>query len=95
MTEKKKKSPKVLLDLIVPIKSTTTMGRWGEGKKEKRKKSKRNGRTSQNIIIIFVFFESLLSEFFSSLGVTVQLTSLGSPPTLCGFLDLLWRQLRF
>ena len=39
--------------------------------------------------------ESLLSESFLLLGVTVHLTSLGCPPTLCWPLDLLWRQLRF
>ena len=55
----------------------------GEGKKEKRKKSKRNCRTSQNIRIINVFLESLLSESFPLVGVTVYLTSLGCPPTLC------------
>ena len=42
-----------------------------------------------------VFLESLLSESFPSLGVTVHLTSLGCPPTLCWSLDLLWRQLKF
>ena len=32
--------------------------------------------------MINVFFESLLSKSFPSLGVTVQLISPGSPPTL-------------
>ena len=54
------------------------------------KKSKRIYRTSQNIRIINVFLESLLSESFPSLGVTVHLTSLRCPPTLCLSLDLLW-----
>ena len=36
----------------------------------------------QNIRIIN-FFESLLSEFFPLLGVTVRLISLECPPTLC------------
>ena len=40
-------------------------------------------RTSQNIRMINVFLELLLSESFSSLGVTVHLTSLGCPSTLC------------
>ena len=57
--------------------------REGRKRGKKEKKSKRIYRTSQNIIIIIVFFESLLSEFFSSLGVTVHLTSRGCPPTLC------------
>ena len=51
-------------------------------------------RTSQNIRITNVFLESLLSESFSSLGVTVALTFLGCPLTLCWSLDLLWGQLR-
>ena len=55
----------------------------GEGVREKEKKSKRIYRASQNIRIINVFLESLLPESFPSLGVTVHLTSLGCPPTLC------------
>ena len=47
------------------------------------KKSKRIYRTSQNIRIVNGCLESLLSESFPSLGVTVPLTSLGCPPTLC------------
>ena len=42
-----------------------------------------------------VFLESLMSGSFPLLGVTVHLTSLGCPPTLCWSLDLLWVQLRF
>ena len=75
----------------MPIKSTTTTER---GRKEK-KKSKKIYRTSQNIRIINVFLESLLLESFPSLGVTVHLTSLGCPPTLYWYLDLLWGQLTF
>ena len=78
------------------IKSTTTTEQGAKGKKEKNlKKSKRVYRTGQNIRIINVFLESLLSECFPSLGVTVHLTSLRSLPTLCGSLALLWGQLRF
>ena len=58
----------------------------------KKKKSKRLYRASQNIRIKNVFLESVLSESFPSLGVTVQLTSLGCPPTRCRSLDLLWGQ---
>ena len=67
-----------------------------EGRKEekKRKNSKRIHRTSQNIRLIKVFPESLLSKPSPSLGVTVHLTSLGCSPTLCCSLDLLWGQLR-
>ena len=73
------------LDFIVPIKLTTTTERVGgrkKGKKKKKNKSKRIYRARQKIIIN-VFLESLLSESFPSLGVTVYLTSLGCPPTLC------------
>ena len=48
------------------------LGGWGEEKK-KEKKSQRIYKTSQNIRMINVFLESLLSEPFSSLGVTVHL----------------------
>ena len=75
----KKESSKPSLDFIVPIKwTTTTEG----GKREKEKESKTIYGTSQNIRIINVFLESLLSESFPLLGVTVHLTSLGYPPTL-------------
>ena len=62
----------------MPIKLTTTP----EGGRKRKKKSKRIYRTSQNIRIINVCLESLLSEYFPALGVTVHLTSLGCPPTL-------------
>ena len=71
------------------------MGGGGGEKEKQRKKLKRIYRTSQNIRIIIVLLESLLSESFPFLGVTVHLTTLGCPPTLCWSLDLLWGQLRF
>ena len=89
--KKKKKNSKAELDFIVLIKLTTTTEGGGAAKKEKILK---NHRTSQNIRIINVFLESLLSASFPSLGVTVHLTFLGCPPTLCWSLDLLWGQLR-
>ena len=73
----------------MPIKLTTTTDSYKGGGK-----SKRIHRANQEIIIN-VFLESLLSESFPSLGVTVHLTSLGCPPTLCSSLDLLWGQFRF
>ena len=80
----------------MPIKLTTTIKAEKEGEKKKRKKkSKTIYRTSQNIRILYVFLESRLPESFPSLEVTVHLTSLGCPPTLCCLLDLLWGQLRF
>ena len=54
----------------------------GDGE-EKEKTSKRIYRTSQNIRKINVFLESLLSESFPSLGITVHFTSLGCPSALC------------
>ena len=53
---------------------TTTEG-WKKEKKKKKKKSKRIYRTSQNVRIINVLLELLLSESFPSLGVTVHLTA--------------------
>jgi len=79
----------------VPIKLTTTTEEKKKRKKKKKKKSKGIYRTIQNIRIINAFLESLLSESFSSLGVTVHLTSLGCLPTLYWSLDLLWGKLRF
>jgi len=64
-----------------------------EGEKEVKKKLKKKSKriyTSQNIKVINVFLESLLSESFPSLEVTIHLTSLGCPPTLNWSLDLLW-----
>ena len=58
----------------------------GEGVKEKskkKKKIKRIYRTSKKIRIINAFLELLLLESFPVLRVTVHVTSLGCPPTLC------------
>ena len=63
---------------------------WAPGKPLKE----RIYRLSQNKRIINVFLESLLSESFPSLGVTVHFTSLGCLLTLCWSLDLMWGQLR-
>ena len=63
--------------------------RGGVGKGKKEKKSERIYRQSQKIRIINVFLESLLSESFPMLGITVHLTSLGCPPTVYLSLDLL------
>ena len=76
----KKESSKPSLDFIVPIKwTTTTEG----GKRKKEKESKTIYGTSQNIRIINVFLESLLSGSFPFMGVTVHLTPLGHPRTMC------------
>ena len=72
-----------MLKILIRFHRANKIDNYNRGGKEKKKKSKRLYRTSQNIRIINVFLESLLSESLSSLGVTVHLTSLGFPPTLC------------
>ena len=70
----------------------------GQGEEKDKKLSKRFYRAKHKNKSKHknnVFLGSLLSESFPSLGVTVHLTSLGCPPTLCWSLDLLWGQLRF
>ena len=79
------------MDFLVPIKLTPTT----RGGKKGLKKSKLIYRTSQKLKIIKVYLESLLSESFPVLRITVHLTCLGCPPALCWSLDLLWGQLRF
>ena len=55
----------------------------GEGGRERKKqKSKAIYRTSQNIVI-HVYLESLLSQSFPLLGITVCLTSFGYFSSLC------------
>ena len=81
MTEKKEKKKK--LKSLIRFHSANKIDSYLQrGKRGGGQKSKRIWRTSQNIRIINVFLESLLSELFPSLGVTVHLTSLGCPPTL-------------
>ena len=78
VTEKKEKKLKSLIGFL----SANKIDIYNRGgKKKKRKKSKSIYRSSQNIRIINAFLESLLSESFPTLGVTVHLTSLGCPPT--------------
>ena len=75
------------LKSLIRFHSANKIGNYnGEeaGRKEKQKiKLKRIYRASQNMRIIHVFLQSLLSESFPSLEVTVHLTSLGCPPKLC------------
>jgi len=83
LRKKKKKKLKGLIRFHSANKiDNYNRGRKKEEKKRK-KKSKRIYRINQNRRIINVFLESLLSESFPSQGVTVHLTSLGCPPTLC------------
>ena len=62
--------------------------------REKEKKSRSNSRASQNMRIITVFLEPLLSAFFPSLWVTVHVASRGCSLLRGWSLDLLWGQLR-
>ena len=79
VNEKKK------LKSLIRFHSANKIDNYNRGRKEgkKEKKSKRIYRTSENLIIINVFLESLLSESSPSLGDTVHLTTLGCPPPLC------------
>ena len=74
VTEKRKKS-------LIGFHSANKINNYNRGGIKRKKKrggeSKRIYRTSQNIRMINVVLESLLSESFPSLGVTVHLTSLG------------------
>ena len=75
------------LKSLVRFHSVNKIDNYNRGGGKGKKKIQRIYRTSQNIGIIDVFLESLLSESFPSLGVTVHLTSLGCPPDalqLCG-----------
>ena len=92
MTERKKKKNLKSLIRFHSANKIDNHNRWRK-KAKKKKKTKRKiiYRTSQNVRIISVFLESLLSDSFPSLGITVHLTSLGCLPTL----DLLWEQMRF
>ena len=93
--KKKKKKLKSLIRFHSANETgNSNRGRWKKRKKEKKEKYTRNYR-SQNIRIINVFLESVLSESLPALGITVHLTSLGCTPKLCWSLDLLWGQLRF
>ena len=87
MTEKKKS--------LVRFNTANKIDNYNRAEEKGEEKKNPNESTEQNINIINVSLESLLSESFPSLGVTVHLTSLGCPLTLCSSLDWLWGQLRF
>ena len=84
---------------LIGFLSVNKIDKYNRGGGKEMKKEKKNPTESteqvKKIRIINVFLESLLSESFPSLGVTVHLTSLGCPLTLYWSLDLLWGQLRF
>ena len=89
MTEKKK--IKSLIRFHSANKINNYNAGWGARKENKKKKKiQKNLQNRPDIRIINVLFESLLSKSFPSLGVTVHLTPLRCPPTLCWSLDLLW-----
>ena len=77
--EKKELKSLIRFHSASKIDNNRGVGGW----EERERKSKRIYRTSQNIRIINVSLESLLSESFPALGATVHLTSLAHPPTLC------------
>ena len=79
MTEKKRK---IKLKSLIRFHSANKIDNYNGGGGGEKRKPQRIYRTSQNLRVINVFFESLLSES-PSLEVTVHLTSLGCPPTLC------------
>ena len=89
MTEKKFKK----LKSLIGFHSADKINSYNRGGWRGKKKSKRIYRTSQNIRIINVFLESLLSVSFPLLGVTASAGE--CPPTLCLSLYLLWGQLSF
>ena len=64
------------LKSLVRFHSVNKIDNYNREQGERKKKIQRIYRTSQNIRIINVFLELLLSESFPSLGVTVHLTSL-------------------
>ena len=81
ITTLKSVTEKKTLKTLIRFHGANKMDNYNRGEKRKEK-SKRIHRTSQNIRIMQVFLESLLSGSFPSLGVTVHLTSRGCPPTL-------------
>ena len=66
VTEKKK------LKSLTGFLSANIIDNYNRGRKKGNKKSKRICRASQNIRMINAFLESMLSEPFPSLGVTVN-----------------------
>ena len=78
--EKEKESSKAQLDFLAPIQLTTTTERGGGG--EGKNNPKESIEQVKKVRIVNVFLESLLSESFPMLGITVYLASPGCPPTL-------------
>ena len=71
MTTIKNVTEEINLKNLIGFHSANKIDNYNRG--GKRKKIQKIYRTSQNIRIINVFLESLLSESFPSLGVTVLL----------------------
>ena len=91
MIKKKSNKPKTL----IRFNRANKIENYNRGRGKKKKNIQKNLQNKSKHKNNECFLESLLSEFFPSLGVTVHLTSLRCPPTLCWSLDLLWGQLRF
>ena len=65
---------KNILKSVNRFNSTNEINNFNRGRGNKKEKNiRRNCRTSQNIRIVSIFLESLLSAPFSSLEVTVHL----------------------
>ena len=75
--------------------SANKIDHYNRGKRLKKKRKKTPKEPSQNVRIVNIFLESLLSVTFPSLGVTVHVSYLGCPPTLRWSVDLLCGQLTF
>ena len=84
------------LNSLIGFYSANKIANYNRGRKKgKKKKVTKNLQIKSKDNNNKCFLESLLSESFPMMGITVHLSPLGCPPTLCWSLDLLWGQLRF
>ena len=83
VTEKKKKNKLKIFIGFPSANKNDNYNRGGGGGRKKKKIPEDSTKQVKKIRIINVFLESLLLEFFPSLGATVHHTSLRCPPTLC------------
>ena len=92
MIEKKKRKLKSLIRFHSANKTDNYNRAGGGGREKNRKKKKTSKRIYRNkkVRLVNAFFESLLPEYFPSLGVKVPLTSLGCLPTLCYLWTCYW-----
>ena len=81
VTEERKKKLQSLIGFLSANKIDNYKGGGGEGRKKIQSNLQSKSKNQNN-----VFLESLLSESFPLLGVTVHLTSLGCPPCITVYL---------